>query len=493
MSMRRVLTLLAACLVCWGTTNAAADESGSVWPVELETQHWPGAYWWCPGSALDEKNIDWNLETLFEGGIRNVHHIPIYGARGYEDRYLDYLSPQYVAMLDYAVRKAESLGMNLDTTTGTGWCFGGPDLAEEHKDTKAEYRDGTLTLIRKRMVKRPAPGGEGGDDYFERSKFVHVPDAIGDLLRSAPAPAQADGAPPAAPLPTRRRRRGGVSPLGVMVTVVIVGGITAMVVLKRDPNEPSATRAPDTSDAPAAAKKSALEEAVAEAVPALPSAKHIDAVVDTVWLVAGPEALRTSIGAVPGVASNRPPLSAFRRDDRGTWLPAMRQALSRAGGPARDQLSMALDAGTPASSLLRFAYSGHLAGFNRFSILVRREDRPDRLTAIDFSIDLPEHARPSAGVAVVRVGRLGVRVSVESRDGERLTPVDAVVPRTAGSVDIPTLERVLTELTKRHRAVRVAIVYLDPDMTLAQVVPLLVRLREAQDRDRFPSLRLAPG
>ena len=56
----------------------------------------------------------------------------------------------------------------------------------------------------------PGPGGE--DEYFERSNFVHVPDAIGDLLRdSAPAPPDPARSAPAR-MPTQRRKRGGVPP-----------------------------------------------------------------------------------------------------------------------------------------------------------------------------------------------------------------------------------------------------------------------------------------
>ena len=46
--------------------------------------------------------------------------------RGYEDRYIDYLSPEWTRMLDHLVATADKLGMQIDMTTGTGWCFGGP-------------------------------------------------------------------------------------------------------------------------------------------------------------------------------------------------------------------------------------------------------------------------------------------------------------------------------------------------------------------------------
>lgn len=140
-----------------------ANAASGVWPFEIEVQHRPGTYWWCPGSAWDEESIDWNLENLKAGGIGTVHIAPIYGAKGYEDRYITYLSEEWVEKLQYILKKAESLGMQVDMTTGTGWCFGGPDLRREHWDTAArlDANTGRLTFSSSRMVKRAAPGGVG--------------------------------------------------------------------------------------------------------------------------------------------------------------------------------------------------------------------------------------------------------------------------------------------------------------------------------------------
>lgn len=133
------------------------------WPFAVGAEQRPGTYWWCPGSALTEPDIDWNLEHFRDGGFGFVHVIPIYGARGAEDRYLPYLSPQWMAMLDHAVRKARALGMFVDMTTGSGWCFGGPDLPAEAIDTKARYdaQAQRVALVPAMKVKRAAPGGEG--------------------------------------------------------------------------------------------------------------------------------------------------------------------------------------------------------------------------------------------------------------------------------------------------------------------------------------------
>ena len=51
-------------------------------PLEIRTVHRPGTYWWCPGSAFDEKGVDWNLERLAEAGIE-ADGLWVYGDMAY--------------------------------------------------------------------------------------------------------------------------------------------------------------------------------------------------------------------------------------------------------------------------------------------------------------------------------------------------------------------------------------------------------------------------
>ena len=165
--MRTGLVMLAAGITLthqtFGAENIAIQSVLSDWPVEIRKEHRPGTYWWCPGSAFDRENIDRNLERMQEAGIGNVHLVPIYGARGYEDRHIDFLSFEWIEMLHYIVQKCQRLGMNLDMTTGTGWCFGGPGLDRRMSDGVASYdkNNKTLSLNPGKRVKRAAPGGEG--------------------------------------------------------------------------------------------------------------------------------------------------------------------------------------------------------------------------------------------------------------------------------------------------------------------------------------------
>ena len=99
----------------------------SDWP-EITATMKPWAYNWWLGSAVDRSNLARELARYHAAGLGGIHIIPIYGAKGAEDRYIPYLSPKWMEMLDYTVTEAKRLGMGVDMTLGTGWCFGGPNV-----------------------------------------------------------------------------------------------------------------------------------------------------------------------------------------------------------------------------------------------------------------------------------------------------------------------------------------------------------------------------
>ena len=61
---------------------------------------------------------------------------PIYGAKGTEERYLEFLSPKWMEMLAHTVAEAYRLGMGVDLTTGTGWPFGGPWVTADEASSR---------------------------------------------------------------------------------------------------------------------------------------------------------------------------------------------------------------------------------------------------------------------------------------------------------------------------------------------------------------------
>ena len=71
------------------------------WPQVTQTTR-PWTRWWWPGSAVDEKNLATSLQTYSKAGFGGVEIVPIYGAIGYEPKYISYLSPDWMKMLDFA-------------------------------------------------------------------------------------------------------------------------------------------------------------------------------------------------------------------------------------------------------------------------------------------------------------------------------------------------------------------------------------------------------
>ena len=118
-------------LLCAGTgTKLEAQGSTLDWPaVDSESKAW--TRWWWHGSAVTEEGITAELTKLTAAGFGGVELTPIFGTIGEEADFVDYLSPRWVKLLQYTLREADRLGLEVDMATGTGWPFGGPWVTRE--------------------------------------------------------------------------------------------------------------------------------------------------------------------------------------------------------------------------------------------------------------------------------------------------------------------------------------------------------------------------
>ncbi len=117
------------------SATLALSAVNTAWP-EITTDSKPGVRWWWMGSAVDEKNLTWNLEELSKAGIGSVEITPIYGVQGNDANEIDFLSPKWMNMLKFTQLEAKRLKMQVDMNGATGWPFGGPQIDTEHAATK---------------------------------------------------------------------------------------------------------------------------------------------------------------------------------------------------------------------------------------------------------------------------------------------------------------------------------------------------------------------
>jgi len=100
------------------------------WPkVSQETKPW--TRWWWHGSAVTKEGITTEMEAYQKAGIGGLEITPIYGVAGFEDQFIDFLSPKWMELFIHSLAEAKRLDMGIDMATGTGWPFGGPWVRDE--------------------------------------------------------------------------------------------------------------------------------------------------------------------------------------------------------------------------------------------------------------------------------------------------------------------------------------------------------------------------
>jgi hypothetical protein len=131
-ALKLLLAAFVATSPAHGQPHAPLDPQSSplAFPAE-SAQTRPWTIWWWMGSAVDPANLTRRLEDYTAAGLGGVHIVPIYGVKGNESRNIPYLSDAWLAMLKHTATEANRLGLGVDMSTGTGWCFGGPHIPND--------------------------------------------------------------------------------------------------------------------------------------------------------------------------------------------------------------------------------------------------------------------------------------------------------------------------------------------------------------------------
>lgn len=153
------------------------------WP-EVKTEAKPAARWWWMGSAVDKANLTYNLEEYAKAGMGTMEITPIYGVQRNEANDIPFLSPQWMQMLQHTESEATRLGMQIDMNTGTGWPFGGPEVALEDAACKLLIEEYNLKGG-ERLTKKIAVADAKESSYAKLERLMAFP--VGNSSKMTPA------------------------------------------------------------------------------------------------------------------------------------------------------------------------------------------------------------------------------------------------------------------------------------------------------------------
>ena len=134
--MKKHLFTLILCLMA--TVGNAQD-----WPPSSIQTH-AGSRWWWLGSAVTEDGIRQSMREYASHGIRTLEITPIYGVQGNESQNIDFLSPQWMQMLQLVEQEGLRDSVQIDMNCGTGWPFGGPTVPLDEATCRVAFRADTL-------------------------------------------------------------------------------------------------------------------------------------------------------------------------------------------------------------------------------------------------------------------------------------------------------------------------------------------------------------
>lgn len=125
--------------VVLGLAISGKSQQPVKWP-DITAQHKPWTRWWWMGSAVDSANLTCQMRQYQKAGLGGLEITPIYGVKGSEARFVEFLSPQWMALFGHTLAEAKRLGLGIDLANASGWPFGGPWVTADDACKNIEYR-----------------------------------------------------------------------------------------------------------------------------------------------------------------------------------------------------------------------------------------------------------------------------------------------------------------------------------------------------------------
>ena len=89
------ILIFAGSLILTGI-SCTTDSNHTGIPSEIPAEAKPWAYWWWMGNSVTTEGITANLEKYSKAGMGGMHIVPIYGEKGDESNFIEYVSPRWM-------------------------------------------------------------------------------------------------------------------------------------------------------------------------------------------------------------------------------------------------------------------------------------------------------------------------------------------------------------------------------------------------------------
>jgi hypothetical protein len=136
-----------------------AHAQAPAWPA-ITQQNRPWTRWWWEGSAVNPQDLSHLLTQYQQAGLGGVEITAIYGVKGAESQFIDFLSPKWMDMLTHTLTDGKRLGLGVDVAQASGWPFGGPWVTPTDACKYVAYQTYTL---------------KGGEQLSEKISFTQKP------------------------------------------------------------------------------------------------------------------------------------------------------------------------------------------------------------------------------------------------------------------------------------------------------------------------------
>jgi hypothetical protein len=150
--MKKLLILL----LLFSQTIAAQQLS---WP-EITRMNKPWTRWWWPGSIVNPSDLTAAMGKYQKAGLGGMEIAVIYGVKGHENEFINYLSPKWMEMFTYTLKEAKRLDLGIDLANASGWPFAGPWVTPDDACKNINLKTYTL---------------QGGQKLNEKIEFQQSP------------------------------------------------------------------------------------------------------------------------------------------------------------------------------------------------------------------------------------------------------------------------------------------------------------------------------